>query len=147
MTKLIDLSHRKEATDLLVDSALIAIWYGFPDASRMLLEWMKHRTDASSATMWTDALRSMRFEQYDEAEATLRSLLERDPSDAHAAALLVCVLDASGQPGASAAVAAQTKSDGLVSPSARALIERVRAQRTVAGNTRSGTLAQGVVMG
>ena len=113
----------------------------------MLLEWMKHRTDGSSATMWTDSLRSMRFEEYEEAEATLRALLERDPSDAHAAALLVCVLDASGQPGASAAVAAQTSGQDAVAPSARALIERVRSQRIVTGNTRPSTLAQGVVMG
>ena len=146
MTKLIDLSHRKEATDLLVDSALIAIWYGFPEAARLLLRWMKHRTDESASTMWTDALRSMRFDQFDEAEATLRSLLDRDPTDSHAVALLVCVLDASGQPGASAAVATQL-GDAAIAPTAQALIDSVRTQRAVTGNARQNTLAQGVVMG
>lgn len=134
MTKLIDLTHRKASTDLLVDCALVAVWYGFPEASRLLLAWLRHRTDDSAATMWTEALRCMRFEAYDEAEVVLRRLLENDPQDAHAAALLVCVLDASGQYAASEQLGEQL-ARLQTGDAAQALVQRVRALR--AGGARS----------
>jgi predicted Zn-dependent protease len=92
MTKLIDLSHHKQATDLLVDCATAAVWYGFPEASRLLIEWMKHRSDNAAQVLWIDALRSMRFEHFDEARLTLGTLLDRNPEDAHAKALLSHIL-------------------------------------------------------
>jgi thioredoxin-like negative regulator of GroEL len=135
MTKLIDLSQRKQATDLLVDCATIAVWYGFPEASRLLLEWMKHRSDNAAQVLWIDALRSMRFEHYEEAKSTLRSLLERDSQDAHAQALLIHVLLESGERAIGASVVDRTNEEAM-EPTAQALLKHTRARHAEASSYR-----------
>jgi predicted Zn-dependent protease len=97
MTKLIDLSHHKQATDLLVGCATAAVWYGLPEASRQLVEWMKHRSDDASPVLWIDAFRNVRFENYDKAKVILRKLLQQNPKDAYAHALLENVLALCGE--------------------------------------------------
>lgn len=146
MTKLIDLSHRKAATDLLVDCAMLAVWHGYPAASRLLLDWMKHRSDDAAPILWIDALRHMRFEEHDDAEAVLRGILERDPDDAHAIGLLSHVLLASGQPAAAAAMVDQLR-DVTLEPTAQALIDHVRTRRPPRAEARHGGRAHSVVIG
>lgn len=145
MTKLIDLAHRKEATDLLVDCSNIAVWYGFPQASRQVIDWMKHRSDNASPVMWIDALRSMRFENFDEAKTILRGLLEQDPQDNYAKALFVSVLVASGELDAGA-TAAESTVDQLIGLSEQGSSRhaRTRLTKSKAGNQ---TPAFGAVIG
>ena len=125
MTKLIDLTHRKEATDLLVDCANIAVWYGFPFASHVIIEWMKHRSDSAAPVMWIDALRSMRFEDFETAKTILRDLLVANPQDSHAKALLLHILMESGDSAAEAEVA-KYGADEAFDPSAQALLNHSR---------------------
>lgn len=128
MTKLIDLTHRKEATDLLVDCANIAVWYGFPFASHLIIDWMKHRSDNAAPVMWIDALRSMRFEDFETAKIVLRGLLAANPQDSHAKALLVHVLMEIGDSDADAAVA-EYSADKTFDPSAQALLNHSQLRR------------------
>lgn len=145
MTKLIDLSARKDATDLLVDCANIAVWYGFPEASRLLLEWMRHRSDDASPILWIDALRSMRFEHHEDAKKTLRVLLERDPHDAHALALLAHVLVEAGETAAGIEMA-DSHCSQLIDASAQALLTHSRKRRGKASSVLQ-TPAYGAVIG
>jgi predicted Zn-dependent protease len=145
MAKLIDLSHRKEATDLLVDSALLAVWYGYPESSRLLVEWMKLRSDKAAPVMYIDALRALRFDQFDESETILRELLGRFPDDLHAQGLLLHVLFANGDVASTDHLAA-TFDDESLDPTVRGLVQNIRARLQRAPAQRS-TLAHGVVMG
>jgi thioredoxin-like negative regulator of GroEL len=145
MTKLIDLSARKDATDLLVDCANMAVWYGFPEASRLLLEWMKHRSDEAAPILWIDALRSMRFEHFEDAKKSLRVLLERDPHDAHAKALLAHVLVEAGETAAGMEIA-DSSSIQAMDPSAQALLTHSRKRRG-RGTSALQTPAYGAVIG
>lgn len=145
MTKLIDLSARKEATDLIVDCASIAVWYGFPEASKLLIEWMKHRSDQASPVMWIDALRSMRFDNFEDAKKTLRMLLDRDPLDSHAKALLAHVLLEAGETAAGIEVAERIASE-TIEPSAQALLAHTHTRRGKPGSTHQ-TPAYGAVIG
>ena len=145
MTKLIDLSAHKDATDLLVDCANIAVWYGFPEASRLLLEWMKHRSNEAAPILWIDALRSMRFEHHDDAKKTLRMLLERDPNDTHAKALLAYVLFEGGDTAAAIEVT-ESSINQTSEPSAQALLTHSRKRRGKAGSAVQ-TPAYGAVIG
>lgn len=145
MTKLIDLSARKDATDLLVDCANIAIWYGFPEASHLLVEWMKHRSDNAAPILWIDALRNMRFEHFEDAKKTLRGVLERDPDDAHAQALLAHVLVEAGETAAGVEIA-DCHSSHAIDASAQALMTHSRKRRGKAGSSVQ-TPAYGSVIG
>jgi hypothetical protein len=145
MTKLIDLSNHKQATDLLIDCATAAVWYGFPEASRLLLQWMKHRSDNAPQVLWIDALRSMRFEKYDEAKHILYTLLEHDSQDAHAQALLEHVLLECGER-ITVPSTFNSADEEAIEPSAKALLEHTRARRAGVAAYRR-TPAYGFVIG
>lgn len=146
MPKLMDLTHRKEATDLLVDCATLAVWYGFPVSANVLLQWMKHRTDSAGPVMWIDALRCLRFGHLDDAQQQLRAQLLLEPGDISAKALLAFVLQEDGQHEAAREL---TEDIGGAhgEASASALIELVRSRRHPLPGARTRKLEQGVVIG
>jgi thioredoxin-like negative regulator of GroEL len=126
MPKHIDLSAHKALTDLMVDTALLAVWYGLPQSSKAIIDWMRHRSDDALTVRWIDAYRCMRAERYAEAEEILVQLRQLAPQDSCTLALLAALLHETGKPGVLRLLAEFDELADPIDPGAAAIVDDLR---------------------